>query len=749
MSALDSSAFIGKFVEEARDRLKSLSGALLHLEQAPGNDDAMAEVFRQAHSLKGSALMLGLTDMSQIAHHLEDLFVVAKRDPRVLDARAFDLLFGALDVLSTRVEQLARGDTEPLDIAELCRKLASLVSPSAAGPAESATAITGVASEIVAGSPPAARLPLRHSLRVSVEKLEGLTNLAPELVIQSLKASERHGELRRLEATLSHLKDRVREARLEPGAATNGVATQLGEYADTIDSISRQMREFLANFSDDRVRLNLITEELRQSVIELTMLPLSTVFDAFPRSVRDLARTFNKEVVVTIRGRETELDKKIIEQIAEPLIHLLRNAIDHGIESPGERIRGGKPPAGELLIRAEQEGNRIIVVMRDDGRGIDPVELRAAAVRHRIAPAAELERWTTEELLDLIFEPGFSTRLLTTDVSGRGVGMDVVRYVVGRLGGAVRIHSELKRGTTVVLDLPLSLALLRVVLVEASGELFAIPTAAVRRILHLASRGIPQLQQGPIIEVDGEAIPLTALGALLQLSPAPTGAAYQTALVADARGSRFGLVVDAVHEEQELVFKELRGPLRNQRTFAGAAILGNGDIVPILDVQAVFDLAVRSTVIQAVPPIERRAALRPGRVLVVEDSLVAGELQKNILLAAGYEADIAHDGVEALELLRMKEWDLVITDVDMPRMDGFELAARLRADERVRDIPVIIVTARDSSDDRRRGFEVGADAYVMKREFDQVQLLDTVRRLIGHGTESSDAPPESLRVVGS
>jgi CheY-like chemotaxis protein/chemotaxis signal transduction protein len=473
------------------------------------------------------------------------------------------------------------------------------------------------------------------------------------------------------------------------------------------------------------------------------------VFDAFPRSVRDLARTFGKEVVLTIRGRETELDKTIIEQIAEPLIHLIRNAIDHGIEPPDERIRGGKPAAGELLIRAAQEGNRIVVVMRDDGRGIDPVELRAAAVRHRIASAAELERWTTEELLDLIFEPGFSTRLLTTDVSGRGVGMDVVRYVVGRLGGAVRIYSEVKRGTTVVLDLPLSLALLRVVLVEASGELFAIPTAAVRRILRMPSRGIPQLQQGPIIEVEGVAIPLTALGALLQLSPAPTGAAYQTALVADARGSRFGLVVDAVHEEQELVFKELRGPLREQRTFAGAAILGNGDIVPILDVEALFGLAVRSTAIQAIPAIPKPVALRTGRVLVVEDSLVAGELQKNILLAAGYEADIAHDGVEALELLRLKEWDLIITDVDMPRMDGFELTARLRADERVRDIPVIIVTARDSSDDRRRGFEVGADAYVMKREFDQVQLLDTVRRLIGRGTEASDRPPESLREVGT
>ena len=754
MSSLDASAFVGKFVEEARDRVKSLSGALLRLEQAPGTDDAMAEVFRQAHSLKGSALMLGLTDMSQVAHQLEDLFVVAKRDPGVLDARAFDLLFGALDVLSTRVEQLARGRLEPMDIAELCQRLAALA-PTPEGQAGGVVkGPAGAPAEAAASSPsdfaPGGRPPgPRQSLRVPVEKLDGLANLAPEMVIQSLKASERHDELRRVEVALSHLKDRVREARLTPGAATGGPATPLGEYADALDSISRRMRDLLANFSDDRVRLNLITEELRQNVIELTMLPLSTVFDAFPRAVRDLARSFDKDVDLTIRGRETELEKKIIEQVADPLIHLIRNAIDHGIEPPGERIRRGKPAAGEIVISAEQQGNRILVIVRDDGRGIDPVELRAAAVRHGIGSAAELERWTRAELLELMFEPGFSTRQSATDVSGRGVGMDVVKNVVVRLGGAVRVQSEPDQGTTVVLDLPLSLALLRVVLVEASDELFAIPTSAVRRILQLAAHRIPQLQQGPVIEVAGESIPLATLSGLLQLPPTAAPGLRQTALVAEAGVGRFGFLVDAVHEEQELVFKELRGPLRSQRTFAGAAILGNGDIVPILDVQALFALAVRSTAVQTtVPAAQKRAPVRPHRVLVVEDSLVAGELQRNILLAAGYETDIAHDGAEALDVLRQQEWDLVIADVDMPHMDGFELTARLRADERLRDIPVIIVTARDSIDDRRRGFEVGADAYVNKREFDQIALLETVRRLIGRGAEPSVPPLESPRQVG-
>jgi two-component system chemotaxis sensor kinase CheA len=411
----------------------------------------------------------------------------------------------------------------------------------------------------------------------------------------------------------------------------------------------------------------------------------------------------------------------------------VRNAVDHGIETPDDRQRAGKPAAGHIVLSAEQQGNRILITMKDDGRGIDPSTLRAVAIRRHVAPASDIDGWSQEQLFDLIFEPGFSTRSLATDVSGRGVGMDVVKRVVERLGGTVRVQSELGKGTTITLNLPLSLALLRVVLLEAGEELFALPTASIRRILQLGARELGQLQQAPVAEVDGETIPLTALGAMLQL-PATPAAARQTVLVAEASEGRFGILVDAVHEEQELVFKELRGPLRNQKTFTGAALLGNGDIVPILEVNALFDLASRAPAGETAPAAQRRSAPRVCRVLVVDDSLVAGELQKNILLTAGYESEIAADGVEAIECLRRKDWDLIIADVDVPRMDGFELTERIRADEHFRDIPVIIVTSRDTADDRRRGFEVGADAYVLKREFDQNQLLETVRRLIERST---------------
>ncbi len=737
MQPFDTSAFVGKFVEEARDRIKALGAALLRLEQTPAAIDAIAEALREAHSIKGSALMLGFTDISQIAHKLEDLFVAAKQRRAVLDGNAFDVVFSGVDQIGIRVEALARGQLDPVEVGEICTRLSAVLAsgsdPRTEG-ADTEKAQQNGASKTPGSDPGTVKAPeLRQSLRVPIEKLERLAHLAPEMVVQSLKAFERHTELRRLERVLSRLRDRVREARLTPDTAEIDRGTQLAEYADALDSVTRRMREFLVNFSDDRVRLNLISEELRHNVIELTMLPVASVFDGFPRAVRDLARTFNKDIDLTIRGRETELDKKIIEQIAEPLIHLIRNAVDHGIESPADRERIGKPAAGRLVLSAEQQGNRILITLKDDGCGIDLEMLRAVAIQRRVAPASDVDRWSQEQVLDLIFQPGFSTRSSATDVSGRGVGMDVVKSVVERLGGTVRVQSELDKGTSITLNLPLSLALLRVVLLEAGEELFAMPTAAIRRILQMPVNEIGQLQRGPVAEVDGETIPLTPLSTLLQVPAAPI-AGRATVLVAEGSEGRFGILVEAVHEEQELVFKELRGPLRNQKTFTGAALLGNGDIVPILDVNALFDLASHSSSLSAAPALQRRAAPRVSRVLVVDDSLVAGELQKNILLAAGYESEIASDGVEALEALRRKEWDLVVADVDMPRMTGFELTERIRADEQFRDIPVIIVTSRDTVDDRRRGFEVGADAYVLKREFDQTQLLDTVRRLIGRAT---------------
>lgn len=737
MAPLDTSAFIGKFVEEARDRIKTLTDGVLRLEREPPSDEAFVDLLRQTHSLKGSARMLGLADLAELAHSVEEALVAARRSPRLLDAGAFDLLFSALDAFTVRIEQLASGIAEPAPVAALCRRLEAL----AAGTNPPAAPL---GEETERPAPPTSVAPLGASLRVPIAKLRGLTNLAAEMVLQSLKAAERHAELRRVETALRQVRDRMREARLQPPRGDGESTAALVEWADALDTLARRLRHLTEQASDDRVRLSLITEDLRQHVISLTMLPVATVFDTLPRAVRDLTRQFGKRVELVVRGRDTELDKQIIEEIADPLGHLVRNALDHGIEPPDERVARGKPAAGRLVVAAEQQGNRILITVRDDGRGIDPAEIKAAAARLGLAPPAELDRWPADQVLDLIFHPGFSTRRLVTDVSGRGVGLDAVRDVISRLGGTVRVSSQLGHGTTVVLDLPLSLALLRVVLVAAGGELYAIPTAAVRRVAQMTPDRVAALQQGSVVRVDDEDVPVVALSALLglpTLEPPP-----ERVVVVEANEARLGLRVDAIRQEAELVFKELHGPLRHQRLFAGASLLGSGEIVPIVNVEALVERAGR---LPAAPPpasAPRPQPRRPGRVLVVEDSLVAGELQKNILRAAGYEAEIAADGVEALEKLLGGDWDLVIADVDMPRMDGLELTARIRADERLRNLPVVIVTARDTIEERRRGVEVGADAYMVKREFDQEQLLAIVGRLVGRsGRIGGRVPPEPAR----
>lgn len=713
----DIAVFTRQFVDEARERLKALSALMLRLEENPAAAGIIADIFREAHNLKGSAQMLGFVDISQIAHQLEDLFVAAKRDARLIDARSFDLVFRTLDVISVRVEQLARGE-QPASAAG-----AVIVSvPPAAAPALGAVPARAErrhASRAAAGS-----------LRVSADKLESLAHLAPEMVLQRLKASERQAELKRVELSLGRLRDRIREDRLAP--LTRSRAAELGDYADTLDTIDRRMRSLMLNVSDDHAKQSLITEELRQHVIDLTMLPVATVFDAFPRAVRDLARSFGKQVELKMSGTGTALDKRVIEQLADSMIHLVRNAIDHGFESPAERERAGKPAVGTLSITAEQHGDRIHIAVHDDGRGIDPEALRQAAVRKGIVLESDLASWTHDRVLDLIFEPGFSTRVETTDVSGRGVGMDVVRVNAHRLGGSVRVSSGIGRGTTVLLDLPLSLAMTRVVLVSVNGEVLAIPTTPIRRIVKMPAQDAAN--PASVIDVDGEPVPLASLAGVLALPG--LRAPEQSALIIEVRGSRVAVSVDAVLEEQELVFQELRGPLQDQATISGAAILGNGEIVPILDVQSIAERAVQQR--EPEPPIAAtpvRAVQATGRILVVEDSLVAGELLTGILSGAGYEAALSRDGVAALEVLRRAEWDLVISDVDMPEMDGFELTEQVRGDPRLCDTPVIIVTSRDSEEFRQRGVAAGADAYMSKGAFDHHQLLETVRRLVADGRD--------------
>jgi two-component system chemotaxis sensor kinase CheA len=592
-----------------------------------------------------------------------------------------------------------------------------------------------------AASPPAAA---QETIRVDTQKVDELVNVSGEMVVNHIRFEDRLSVLKRLwldykehQRLWLHIRDHLASSIVGAGemnAETSG-------FYDMLHRFSRHMIKFTDTFSwyvrevgDDTVHLALTTTDLQREVMALRMVPVAMAFDLFRRTIRDIAREAGKDVRVEIRGRETEIDKKMIEGIKDPLVHLVRNAIDHGIETPEERVRAGKPREGAVELCAREEGDRIIIEVKDDGRGIDPNRVKEAALRKGIISREEAAEITDAEAIDLIFRPSFSTIDRVTETSGRGVGMDVVKSSVEALKGEVHIATEVGRGTTFSLTLPLTLAVTRVLFVEVSGKTFGLPTPSVLQTAKISRTEVKSIERREAIQVRNRTIPLVALGDMLSLPRVSSSKDEKVSVVIlQSAGEQIAFVVDTVIGEQEIVLKNLGVHLQRVPNVAGAALLGSGDVVLVLHVPDLFAssrLAPRQRRVPEVP-----GALMPEeqakRVLIVEDSLTTRELERNILAAHGYEVDVANDGIEGLHKLSDGGFDLVVADISMPRMDGLQMIARIKEDERTRNVPVILVTASDRPDDRRRGMELGIEGYVVKSAFDQTGLLDTIQSLIG------------------
>jgi two-component system chemotaxis sensor kinase CheA len=451
--------------------------------------------------------------------------------------------------------------------------------------------------------------------------------------------------------------------------------------------------------------------DLRDSVVQMRTLPLSMITSPFPRAVRDLASQQGKEAELAISGADTQLDRVILDGISETIVHLLRNAVAHGIEPPEQRESAGKPRAGRIELRAQQRGGMVAIEIVDDGKGVSPDVLARAG--------------ESTSLADLLATTGFSTAGEVTEVAGRGVGLDAVKRSVESLGGALEVQSEPGSGTEVTLLLPLTLALMRVLLFERGEQPFALPMTSVGRVL--AVTDTTSLGNRPAIEIDGEAVRLAQLedrpGAGAKLAERPP------AIVVESLGRRLALVCEELIGEEEVVIKSLGAVLAGVSGYLGAALLGDGRIALVLDPNHLLKVSGMRVALNRAGETAERA---PGRVLVVDDQFSARELQRSILEVAGYEVEIAHDGREALRrIAELPDLDLVLTDVQMPEMDGFELLEAIRADERHASLPVVIVTTLGDEASRKRGAAAGADAYVVKDEFDQEALLETIERLAG------------------
>jgi len=512
----------------------------------------------------------------------------------------------------------------------------------------------------------------------------------------------------------------------------------VGSSQEWLRETSTLVSNLLREYASDTMHMALVIDELEQEIKRARMLPLNTITGTFGRMVRDLAQESGKEAVLQIIGGETELDKRVLEQIKDPLIHLLRNAVDHGIEPPQQREALGKPRTGTITISAEQLGKEVVICIADDGAGLDLEAIRQAVARRTGVDAQSL---STDDLKEAIFNTGISTSPIITDISGRGVGLDVVHRNVEALHGRIEVDSQPGAGAVFTLILPLTLTSSRGLLVRVSNEVLAIPYNAIERIMYIRPEDIVTLEGQDTILYDGRPLTLARLSDVLELPPVDMQFDMQLeraripVVVLAAAERRMAFVVDELEGEQEVVIKSLGRQLSRVGGISGATVLGSGEVVLILNVADLIKLGLRSKRHSVLDTLSRTTSATETRarrhILIVDDSITTRTLEKNILEAAGYTVQLATDGQEALSVIATSGApDLIVSDIVMPRLNGFELTQRIKEDPHTADVPVILVTSLDSPEDKARGIEVGADAYITKSSFDQNNLLETIEQLM-------------------
>ncbi len=571
-------------------------------------------------------------------------------------------------------------------------------------------------------------------LRVRADRLDRLLNLSAEALVasrwiepfaQSLLRTKRFGHeaLRSLEGVRDALSPRLTEAEL---AALDDVRRQLADVERLLTTHVDELDRRSAN----------VAQQLYDEAAQCRMRPFGDATEAYPRIVRDFARSLGKEVRLSIEGVATPVDRDILDLLDAPIGHLLRNAIDHGIELPAERVAQGKPPIATVTLSARHNAGKLLISVADDGGGVDTEAVRLAVVARRQADEATAARMTEHELLQFLLLPGFSLRERVTDVSGRGVGLDAVYEIVKRVHGTVHIETQPGRGTRFVLQLPLTLSLVRSLLVEIAGEPYAFSLVQVRRATNVARHALTMLEGREHVMWNARPVGLVAAHQLLGLAgPGRVPDPLPVVIVGDDQAT-YAVAVDRFLGQRTLVVQPLDPRLGKVRDIAAGALLDNGEPVLIVDVDDLLrsiDALVSGGQLTRLPDTPQAAAPRARRaqVLVVDDSLTVRELERKLLEARGYAVTIAVDGMDAWNTLRGAPFDLVVTDVDMPRMDGIELVAMIKRDPALSAVPVLIVSYKDRPEDRRRGLDAGADYYLAKSSFHDTALIDAVRDLIG------------------
>lgn len=727
---------------EAQAQKQVLDTGLMILERDPVNAGQLEACMRAAHSLKGAARIVGLNNGVQVAHVMEDILVAAQEHQLRLSPEHIDALLLGSDLLL----RIGLASDEALDaqVANLTARLQMLfgqpaaMRPAPAEPFEVATPNSFAASP----STPDTLADERNArvLRVSAERFDHLIDLSGKSLVEFQRTKPLSDALQRLKRqqesarrTLESLREHLLGSELDATAQA-----LFNESRNLLIECQQQLQTHQEMFDDFVWHGGQRTQQLYDLALASRMRPFADVLGGQTRMLRDLGRSLGKQVRLDIEGENTQVDRDVLQRLEAPLTHLLRNAVDHGIESPAERLRKGKAEEGRVLLRARHHAGMLVLEVSDDGAGIDLERVAQAVVNRQFASSEQVAQMTEEELLAFLFLPGFSLSQQVTEVSGRGVGLDVVQHEIRRMRGNVRLLRSPQAGCLFHLELPLTLSVVRALVVTIGGEAYAFPLAQIERMLRLPRSAIVQLEGRQQFWLEDEHVGLLSAAQLLQCAEAQSEQEDIPIVMIRDRERCHGLAVEAFVGEHTLVLMPLDPRLGKVRDVAAGALLHDGTPVLILDVDDLLNSAGKLLGTGHLERVDHSSQARQAqskRVLVVDDSLTVRELERKLLLSRGYQVEVAVDGMDGWNALRAGNFDLLITDIDMPRMDGIELVSQVRQDPRLRALPVMVVSYKDREEDRRRGLEAGADYYLAKASFHDEALLDAVQTLIGEARE--------------
>ncbi|KAE9650165.1 hybrid sensor histidine kinase/response regulator [Pseudomonas sp. PB106] len=744
------------FSLEAEAQTQVLSAGLLALERNPTQADQLESCMRAAHSLKGAARIVGVDSGVSVAHVMEDCLVSAQEGRLLLRPEHIDALLQGTDLLM-RIATPTNAP-QPADIEAYVALMARLLDPSSAPAAVAAPVMAELQLEAPRVEPtpaapsieppieppePAPRKSKRTTeggervLRVTAERLNSLLDLSSKSLVetqrlkphlatmQRLKRMQNNG-LRALENLNVHLKEHALS--LEAVEALEDARRLLAESQQLLSEKNAELDEFAWQASQR-------AQVLYDTALACRMRPFADVLTGQVRMVRDLGRSLGKQVRLEIEGEKTQVDRDVLEKLEAPLTHLLRNAVDHGIETPEQRLLKGKPEEGLIRLRASHQAGLLVLELSDDGNGVDLEKVRRSIVERQLSPAETAAQLSEEELLTFLFLPGFSLRDTVTEVSGRGVGLDAVQHMVRQLRGAVELEQTAGEGSRFHLEVPLTLSVVRSLVVEVGEEAYAFPLAHIERMCDLAPENIVQVEGRQHFWHEGQHVGLVAASQLLNRPASQNSGETLKVVVIRERDAIYGVAVERFIGERTLVVLPLDERLGKVQDISAGALLDDGSVVLIVDVEDMLrsvDKLLNTGRLERIARHGHQAAeAARKRVLVVDDSLTVRELQRKLLLNRGYDVAVAVDGMDGWNALRSEDFDLLITDIDMPRMDGIELVTLLRRDNRLQSLPVMVVSYKDREEDRRRGLDAGADYYLAKASFHDDALLDAVVELIG------------------